>query len=138
MTTVKFSDILDGYEFCAFGALMEAQAFLSLERGTVHIVSGDIPLDEELPEDIASGPYLALPDKSELGLGRGLAIEFAEEHLPGDVHTIVGFFRKRGAYGNFKSLLERKGLLQAWFDYENSATESRLREWCVNNGIELL
>jgi hypothetical protein len=138
MTTAKFSDILDGYEFCAFGELMETQAFLSLERGTVHLVSSDMDLDEEPPEDIDFGPYLALPDKSELGLGRDLAMEFAEEHLPGDVHTIAGFFRKRGAYTNFKSLLERKGQLQEWFDYENSAKESRLREWCVNNGIELL
>jgi hypothetical protein len=98
MTTAKFSDILDGYEFCAFGDLMETQAFVSLERGTVHIVSGDMELDEESPDDIDDGPYLALPDKSELGLGRDLVIEFIEEHLPEDVHTVVGFFRKRGAY----------------------------------------
>lgn len=69
MTTAKFSDILDGYEFCAFGDLMETQAFVSLERGTVHIVSGDMALDEEPPEDIDDGPYLAFPDRSELGRG---------------------------------------------------------------------
>ena len=137
MTTAKFSEILDGYEFCAFGDLMDTQAFLSLERGTVHIVSGDIELDEEPPEDIDDGPYLALPDKSELGLGRELAIEFAEEQLPEAVHTIVGIFKKRGAYSNFKSLLERNGQLQAWFDYEKTAKESRLRQWCIDNGIEL-
>lgn len=138
MTIAKFSEILDGYEFCAFGDLMDTQAFLSLERGTVHITSGDMELDEEPPEDIDDGPYPALPDKSELGLGRELAIEFAEEQFPEAVHTIVGFFKKLGAYSNFKNLLERNGRLEAWFDYEKSAKESRLRQWCVDNGIELL
>ena len=85
MTTAKFSEILNGYESCAFGDLMDTQAFLSLERGTVHIVSGDMELDEEPPEDFETGPYLALPDKSELQLGKSLAIEFTEEHLPNEV-----------------------------------------------------
>jgi len=54
------------------------------------------------------------------------------------VHTIAGFFKKRGAYSNFKSFLEQKGQLQAWFDYEKSEKESRLRKWCIDNGVELL
>lgn len=137
MTTAKFSEILDGYEFCAFGDLMDTQAFVSLERGTVHIISGDLDLDEEPPDDLETGPYLALPDKSELRLGRQLAIEFSEEHLPDDSSTVLGFFRNRGAYGKFKGFLESKGQLQAWFDYEKAATQSRLREWCADNGIEL-
>ena len=138
MTTAKFSEILDGYEFCAFGDLMEAQAFISLERGTVHIVSNDTELDEEPPDDIETGPYLAIPDKAELGLGRNLAIEFSEEHMPNDVSIVLGFFRKRGAYSNFKEFLDRKGKLQDWLDYEKNAKESRLRHWCIENGIELL
>ncbi|WP_290872261.1 hypothetical protein [Aquabacterium sp.] len=138
MTKAKFSEILDGYEFCAFGDLMDTQAFLSLERGTVHIVSGDMELDEEPPEDIDGGPYLSLPDKSELKLGKNLAIEFAEEHLPNDLSTVLGFFHKSCAYGNFKALLERKGQLEAWFAYEKAAKESRLRQWCAENDIELI
>ncbi len=138
MTTAKFSEILDGYEFCAFGDLMNTQAFLSLERGTVHVVSGDMELDEEPPEDLEFGPYLVLPDKAELQLGKSLAIEFTEEHLPGDVSTVLSFFRKRGAYSNFKELLQRKGQLEAWFAYETAAKESRLRQWCTENDIELV
>jgi hypothetical protein len=138
MTTAKFNEILDGYEFCAFGDLVDTQAFLSLERGTVHIISGDMELDEEPPEDIETGPYLVLPDKAELQLGKSLAIEFTEEYLPNEVSMVLSFFRKRGAYDNFKELLERKGQLQAWFVYETAAKESRLRQWCAENGIELV
>lgn len=56
MTTAKFSEILDGYEFCALADLMDTQAFVSLERGTVHIVSGDLELDQELPELLKPAP----------------------------------------------------------------------------------
>jgi hypothetical protein len=87
---------------------------------------------------IKTGPYLTLPRKNDLDLGRDLVMRFAVERLPGDVEAIVGFFRHRGAYGKFKGLLERKGKLQEWFDYEEAAKESSLREWCAENGVELV
>lgn len=93
---------------------------------------------EDVPDDLETGPYLTLPTKAELDLGRDLAIRFAVERLPEDVEAIVGFFRRRGAYGKFKGLLERKGKLQEWFVYEDAARESRLREWCAENGVKLV
>lgn len=138
MTAAKFTEILDGYEFCALADLPETQAFVSLERGTVHIVSSDLELEEELPEDIETGPYLALPGKRELDLGRELAMEFTEKILPGSVDTVRGFFHRRGAYGHFKALLDRSGQLNAWFEFERSVTEARLRQWCADHGIDLV
>ncbi|MFN3438557.1 MAG: hypothetical protein ACK41V_12730 [Acidovorax sp.] len=138
MTTAKFSEILDGYEFCSLADLMDTQAFVSLERGTVHVVSSDLELEEELPEDIETGPYLALPGKRELDLGRELAMEFTEKILPGSVDTVRGFFHRRGAYGHFKAHLDRSGQLNAWFEFERSATEARLRQWCADHGIDLV
>jgi len=138
MVTAKFSEVLDGYEFHSSGALMEAQAFINLEKGTVHIVSGDLGLSEVAPEDLKTGLYIELPTQAELRLGRSLAIEFAETHMPGDVSAVLDFFNRRGAYSKFKSLVERKGQLQAWFDFEAEAKESRLREWCASRGIELV
>ncbi|MFY3383951.1 hypothetical protein [Paracidovorax sp. MALMAid1276] len=140
MTTAKFSKILDGYEFCAMADLMETRALVSLERGTVHIVSSDLELDldEALPEDIDTGPYLALPDKRELDLGRDLVMEFTEKVLPGSVDTVRDFFHRRGAYARFKDFLDRRGQLEAWFAYERTATELRLRQWCADHGIDLV
>lgn len=136
--TAKFSDILDGFEFSTFGDAMElVRALVSMERGSVHLVSSGGEFDEPLPPDIDSGPYLALPDKAELGLGRELAIEFAQERLPEDAAVVLGFFRQRGAYVKFKDLLECRAQLQAWYDFEAAATESRLRAWCAAHGIEL-
>ena len=138
MTVAKFTEVLDGFEFGAFGAMPTNQAFISLERGTVHFVSSELELEEDAPEDLDSGDYLALPDKAALGLGRELVMEFAQEQLPGDVDTVWGFFSKRGAYRRFKDFLERRGLVQAWYDYESAATEARLRAWCAEHGIELV
>jgi len=137
MTIAKFSEILDGYEFCDSADLMATQAFVSLERGTVHIVSSELELEEEPSEDIEMGPYLALPEKRELDLGRELAMEFTEKHLSSSAETVRGFFNRRGAYGRFKEFLDRRGQLDAWFEFERSATEFRLHQWCADHGIDL-
>jgi hypothetical protein len=50
---------------------------------------------------------------------------------------VATFFRKRGAYGRFKDLLERKGLLEAWYEYEAQAVEQALRTWSAENGLQL-
>ncbi len=138
MTTATFTDILDGYEFCALADLPDTQAFVSLERGTVHIVSSDLELEEERLEDIETGTYLALPGKRDLDLGRELVMEFTEKYLPSSAETVRGFFHRRGAYGRFKEFLDRRGQLDAWFEFERSATESRLRQWCADHGIDLV
>jgi hypothetical protein len=135
MTTAKFSDILEGYEFCDFGDGMGAQAFISLERGTVHLVAEDMDLDEAPPVDLDTGSYLALPDKAELRLGKSLALQFTEAHLPDELPTVLGYFRQRGAYSRFKRLLQDKGALEAWFAFEAAETEARLRAWSADNGI---
>lgn len=139
MVTAKFDDILTAFEFTSFGGLDEVEPYLSLERGTVHYSTDAEHGDpEEVPDELETGPYLTLPRKNDLDLGADLVMRFAVERLPGDVEAIVGFFRHRGAYGKFKGLLERKGKLQEWFDYEEAAKESSLREWCAENGVELV
>ena len=38
----------------------------------------------------------------------------------------------------FDDFLERKACLQAWYDYEAKATQATLREWCEENGLQLV
>ncbi|MBN1931551.1 MAG: hypothetical protein JW786_08095 [Desulfobacterales bacterium] len=45
-------------------------------------------------------------------------------------------FRSRGAYSRFKSLLDSAGLLDKWYEFEAEQTKSRLRQWCVENGLQ--
>ena len=65
-------------------------------------------------------------------------MEFAENVLPGSVDTVRDFFHRRWAYGRFKKFLNRRGQLDAWFAFERSATELRLRQWCGDHGIGLI
>jgi hypothetical protein len=75
--------------------------------------------------------------KNELGLGTDLVFDFVEEHLPEDYDQVRRMFRRGGAYSRYKGLLERRGLLQKWYDFENRREEQALREWCKENDIEL-
>lgn len=135
---VKFDDLLAAYEWVSSSSPMDSDAFVSRVTGNIHWSSNTIDLDDELPEDIEDGSiYLSVPHKQDLNLGKHLALTFAEEFLADEYQTVAGIFRQRGAYGRFKDLLERKGYLQAWYDYEANATELALREWAAEQGLSI-
>ena len=134
---VKFDDLLAAYEWVS-SSPDDNEAFVSRVTGNVHWSSNTMELDDELPEDIEDGSiYVAVPNKHDLNLGKNLALAFAEEQLADSYQTIANIFRQRGAYGRFKDLLERKGCLAAWYDYETKATELALREWGAEEGLSI-
>ena len=141
MTTsapVSFDDLLAAFEWVSAAGPFENEAYVSRVTGKLHWSSSLNELDEELPEDIEDESiYLAVPHKTDLELGRDLVYRFVEDHLPEFFELVSGFFRKRGAYSRFKTLLERKGKLEAWYEYEASAVEQALRDWCADNEIPL-
>ncbi len=132
---VKYDDLLAAYEWVS-SSPGDSEAFVSRVTGCVHWSSSAIELEEELPEDIEDGGiYVAVPNKHDLDLGKSLVLAFAEEQLPESYQTVAGFFSQRGAYGQFKDLLGRNGVLEAWYDYEAKATERALREWAAEEGL---
>jgi hypothetical protein len=78
-----------------------------------------------------------LSDKRELDLGKPLALDFARQFLPGDFDNVRQFFSGRGAYARFKNLLDRRGAIDQWYDFEAEAEERALRMWCDLNSIEV-
>jgi hypothetical protein len=93
--------------------------------------------EEDLPDDIDdSDRYLAVPSQRNLSLGRRLALAFAADEVPDDYGTVIGFFRRRGAYGRFKDLLDERGKLERWYEFESRATDEALAAWCAEHGIE--
>ncbi|MCY3750980.1 MAG: hypothetical protein OXG54_06225, partial [Gammaproteobacteria bacterium] len=103
------------------------------------LVMGEQPLLGAIPmEDIHDDrKYIQIPHKRELDLGRKLVLRFVEQELPGDIDYVSRMFRKAGAYSRFKDVLERRGMLEKWYEYEVTATEKALREWCEFNSIEI-
>ena len=135
---VKFGDFLLAFEFVNSGGVGTNAAFIDKESGTIYWRFGDDEFNEELPEDLDDNDiYVRVPDKRELDLGKRLALEFADQFLPNDFEQVTRIFSRRGAYGNFKDLLVRRGMLDRWHDFDNNAHERALRAWCAEHGIAL-
>jgi hypothetical protein len=137
---ISFREILYAFESVSIGGLGEHEVFLCRQTGKIYERSDLLGSDEtdELPEDIEDeDKYIPIPDKRELDLGKPLVLRFAREFLPGDFDRVRQIFSKRGAYGRFKDLLEHRGAVDRWHDFESKATERALRDWCEANSIAL-
>jgi hypothetical protein len=92
----------------------------------------------ELPDDIDdSDKYVKIPDKRELDLSKPLVLEFLRQTLPSEIDKVQRIFSARGAYARFKDLMDRKGALDQWYNFEAKAEEEALRMWCALNSIEI-
>jgi hypothetical protein len=136
---ITFEALESALEWSSSGAPFENQALLSRATGEVFLKSMQGDFGEELPDDIEDGTaYVAVPHKNDLDLGRSLVLGFAEENAPTQLRTIESFFRQRGAYAKFKSLLERANLLERWYEYEAAATRTALAAWAGDNGFTVV
>ena len=133
--SIRFDDLLDAFDWVSADPTQNS-AYVSRRTGLVHWDSETMELDDELPEDIEDASvYVALPCKSDLDLGRDLAQRFTQANIPQANAQVAAFFHHRGAYGKFKNLLERQGLLDAWHAYEAGEVESALRAWAAEQGL---
>jgi len=138
--SIKFSDIEDAFFFVSSASMYTNSAILCKESGKIFYQSDYLEEEavDEIPEEISENENcIEIPHKNELDLGRNLVFEFVEEHLPGDFEQVKNIFRRKGAYGRYKDLLEERGLLKKWYDFENNRQTVALRAWCEDNKIKL-
>jgi hypothetical protein len=108
------------------------------ETGEIFYTSDYDDVDE-IPEEVYDrDDCIEIPHKNDLDLGRNLVFEFIEQYLPGDFERVRKIFRRKGAYGRYKDLLEDRGFLKRWYDFENTRRTETLREWCKDNEIKLV
>ena len=108
---VNYEDLELAFEFVSFATYEDHQAYICVETGQIYYESEN--LDEEPPPDLGEeGRYLGIPSRRDLGLGKPLALDFTATHLPEDFETVAAYFRRSGAYSKFKTLLEKRGILQ--------------------------
>jgi len=110
-----------------------------LDRSTgkifYHSEYGDL---DEIPESPPkSAKLIEIPHKNDLGLGAELVGRFVQANIPEDVDVVQDIFSRRGAYARYKDLLDSKGLLQSWYDFESEQKQDALRQWCEENDIDL-
>ena len=132
---IKFSDIEDAFMFVSMGQPYEHMAYLSKESGKIYYHSEFGDNIDELPDDIDDPTYIEIPHKKELGLGKNLALEFSYKFIPQKAEYIESIFRKKGAYSRFKNLLEKHGILEEWYEFEENAQRIALLKWCEENEI---
>ena len=140
MVAVKYDDLSMAFDFISSASLMEHNAYVSLDTGEVYWTSEfNDAFDEDVPDDLeTSDRYLTIPHKNDLDLGRSLALRFVAQELPAHYDQVEGFFRRQGAYSRFKDLLQREGVLDAWYTFEADSVDSALKQWSAENGIEIL
>lgn len=140
--TVKWEELREAFDFVNSAPFGENTARLSLDSGRIRLVSVWTEIwpdssDGGTEETEAGDRTLDIPHKTLLGLGRELALWFVEEIIPDQYEEVEGFFEKRGAYAKFKALLAEEGLLQEWYQFESTAEEQALRNWCEENGVQI-
>jgi hypothetical protein len=135
---IKYKDIEEAFDFVSFGFYGDHSAVLDRSTGKIYLKSesGDY---HEIPKEILeSDEAIEIPHKNDLGLGNQLVFEFVRSNIPDDYEHIRDIFSRRGAYARYKDFLDSKNLLQSWYDFENKAQEKTLREWCKDNGIDVI
>ena len=133
---LKFSELEEAFFFVSSDSYGMHTAILDKDTGQFYYRSEMGDLDEIDDEAIDWNHCIRIPHKNDLELGRELVFEFVDAHLPDEYQRVRQIFKKWGAYSRFKSLLESRGLLQNWFDFENQREKQALRQWCKENGIE--
>jgi hypothetical protein len=134
---ISFDDIENAFFFVSMDQQGMHNAYLCKETGQTFYTSemGD---SDKLPEDIDDPEkYIAIPHKNDLELGKSLVIEFTSKYFPEELNRVNSIFRSKGAYSSYKDLLERKGFLDEWYKYENERQRAALKEWCMENNIEI-
>jgi len=132
MVAVFYDEISSAFEFVSAAPPIEHSAYISLDTGQIFWTSELASMDQDLPDDIGtSDRYLSVPHKNELDLGKNLSLRFAARELADSYGRVRAIFRSKGAYRRFKELLEDKGLLDRWYQFEAREKEEALRAWCA-------
>lgn len=115
----------------------EAKALIARDSGMIHLLNDEY-MDEEapLPADLEGDDrYVVVPPASSLGIGDQLVFSFAAAHLAGDQPRVRELFDADDADG-FEQLLEERGASEAWERFRKEETESALRRWCDEHGLQ--
>jgi len=135
-TTATFNEISEAFFFVSSESYGMHSAILCKDTGKIYYQSEMSDLDETVGEELDMTNCVRIPHKNDLDLGSTLVFDFVQMYMPDHSNRVEQFFRARGAYSRFKTLLDSQGMLQKWYDFEKQRQEEVLREWCEENRIE--
>ncbi len=135
-----FRDIEYAMMFVSSAGYGENSAILDKATGKIYYQSafGDFEELEGLEEnEYDPDIHIEIPHKNDLDLGKELVFKFVEKTMPDSYDRVYNIFGKRGAYSRYKDLLDSKGLLQKWYDFEKQKEQVALIQWCQENEINI-
>ena len=115
---------------------IDAEAYIRRSDLKVIVWVDDGESDPLPPNVYDESLFIAVPTKNELELDRRLAFEFTEAYLSGEYEAVRAFFKKKGAYGRFRGLLEKTNKLELWYEYQAKAVHRALRSWCKMHNLK--
>ncbi len=134
---MTYETIEEAFFFVSSVQPYEHAAVVNCTTGETFYAS-DMAGYDEIPEDAeGNDDYLWIPHKNDLDLGKPLVMSFILNRCPDLYDQVTGIFRRKGAYGRFKGLLESKGLLEEWYAFEEGKIREALLRWCEKNGVVL-
>lgn len=138
---IRYDDLDYAFQLASADLLADSGAFLDRETGD-WVFFDDGPQregDPRTPEDLLPDPrYLAAPTRQDLDLGTDLAFDFTDRHLPDARAEVRAIFSRRGAWGRFKDLLDRRDRREAWHRYEEARTRAALIGWAEGQGLRVI
>lgn len=140
MPSVNKAELENTMEWLA-ASYADDLAYVCRKTGKIYWVPEDPSVageDFAVPADIEdTDRYVSVPDKRDLDLGSTLVFDFIGDYLPNNYDQVRSMFRREGAYRQFKDLLDRKGKLQAWYDFSDECSDRALAQWCKDEGLIL-
>ncbi|HEM4765731.1 TPA: hypothetical protein U1130_000256 [Streptococcus suis] len=138
--TVWFQDVVDSLQMISQGdryyydSHIDELVYLSV--GEFRIESRD-GLEEEIEEDVA-GRFVGLPTYYDFNPYTFMEL-YISDLTDGDLSgRLSRAIRGRGAFGRFKSELERCDRLEEWYAFETQCYKELVLEWCQENKITIV
>jgi hypothetical protein len=139
MTTVILNDLESAMDWVSTD-YVENLAYVCRTSGKIYWISGEpgvLDEEDEIPDDIDDpDKYVPVPDKRDLDLGSRLVFDFTMQYLPQHYDEVRDMFRRKGAYGRFKGLLERHDKMQTWYSFSEERTSEALEAWCKEERLD--
>ena len=140
---VSLDELIAAMLFVSDAYSMDAAAYLHRPSGEIYWQSiealvGELYEDEKLPAGFETSPeYLRIPNKRQLNVGKALVFAFVRQFMPHAYAEVAAFFRKPGAYGRFREMVEDSDLLERWRAFQDAGEKEAMRAWCRENGVAL-
>ena len=145
---VSLDDLLEAFEWANAGPDSDTAAYVCRSTGKISLVGGDGGLesfDEDDEESDVDGPgatrdharHAFVPERRELDLGSDLVFRFIRRHAPDQEEEVLAIFRRSGAYGRFRALLDRTRLTELWYRFEAAETAAALTAWAEGEGFKV-